>query len=75
MRVKSVPDGAATAEEELGVPAIIALPAAGCLWTPFAQRASNAAGFRLFVVLPGMAFGNLLRHQASLKKREAKNRK
>ena len=47
----------ATAEEEFGIPAIIALPAAGCLRTPFAQWTSNAAGFRLFVILPGMALG------------------
>ena len=46
---KRIPRRAAAFEEILRVIAVAAIPAAGCLWTPFTEWATNAAELVSFV--------------------------
>ena len=52
-RRKRVPRCAAAFEKVLRVIAVATIPAAGCVWTPFAERATNVAELLSFVLCHG----------------------
>ena len=54
---KRIPRGAAAFEEVLRVITVAAIPAARCVWTPFTERAPNAAELFSFVARCGSLSG------------------
>jgi hypothetical protein len=51
--LERIPCRAAAIEEVLRVVAIAAIPAAGCLWMPFTERATNTADLGRFLAIRG----------------------
>src|SRR5215510_11144031 len=69
-RVKRIPFHAAAVEEIFGVVALAALPRTHRVRPPPAQRTTNVAVVRLFVVRLVNGIGRILRRQVLLGKRE-----
>ena len=61
---KRIPRRPAAVEEVLWVIAVAAIPVAGCLWTPFAERATNAV--ELFRIISRCSFLGAFRWLQSL---------